>query len=38
LKVDKDLYIKNTPLTKFSDDELLDMIKPDGFIKGEIKR
>ena len=38
LKVDNNLHIKKTPLEKFSDDELLDMIKPDGFIKGEIKR
>ena len=35
LKVDKHLYIKNTPLAKFSDDELRKMIKP-GFVKGLI--
>jgi len=37
LKVDKHLYIKNTPLAKFSDDELRKMVKP-GFINGRIYR
>jgi len=37
LEVGKTLYIKNTPLTKYSDNELREMIKP-GFIKGEIIR
>lgn len=37
LKVHKDLQIWNTELTKYSDDELRDMIKP-GFIKGKIIR
>jgi hypothetical protein len=31
------LYIYGTPLTKYSDEELREMIKP-GFIKGEIVR
>jgi len=38
LKVDKDLYIKNSPLAKLSDSDLFKMIGSDGFIKGEIKR
>ena len=37
LKVGDDLYIYGTPLTKYSDEELREMIKP-GFIKGEIVR
>jgi len=37
LEVGKTLYIKNTPLTKYSDNELREMIKP-GFIKGLIMR
>ena len=37
LEVGKILYIKYTPLTKYSDEELREMIKP-GFIKGEIVR
>jgi hypothetical protein len=31
------LNIRYTPLTKYTDDELREMIKP-GFIKGEIYR
>jgi hypothetical protein len=31
------LHIANTPLTKYSDDELREMVKP-GFIKGSIIR
>ena len=38
LKIGGNLIIFKTPLTKFSDDELLDMIKPDGYIKGKISR
>jgi hypothetical protein len=37
LEVGKILYIKYTPLTKYSDEEVREMIKP-GFIKGEIIR
>ena len=37
LKVGGDLYIKYSELTKYSDDELREMIKP-GFINGEILR
>jgi hypothetical protein len=31
------LYINTTPLTKYTDEELREMIKP-GFIKGTIHR
>jgi len=37
LKVRGDLHIKNTELTKYSDDELREIIQP-GFIKGKIIR
>jgi hypothetical protein len=37
LQVGSSLYIGDTPLTKYSDDELREMVKP-GFIKGEIWR
>jgi hypothetical protein len=37
LQVGSSLYIGETPLKKYSDDELRGMIKP-GFIKGEIWR
>ena len=37
LKVGGNLYIYNTPLTKYSDNELREMVKL-GFIKGEIHR
>ena len=37
LYVDGDLNIRYTPLTKYTDEELRDMVKP-GFIKGEIYR
>ena len=37
LKVGGDLYIHATPLTKYLDDDLRQMVKP-GFIKGEIYR
>ena len=37
LKVGGDLYINSTPLTKYSDDDLRQMVKP-GFIKGNIIR
>jgi hypothetical protein len=37
LEVGGDLYIKSTPLTKYLDNELREMVKP-GFIKGEIYR
>jgi hypothetical protein len=31
------LYIYSTPLTKYLDNELREMVKP-GFIKGKIRR
>jgi len=37
LKVGGDLYIENTPLEKYSDKKLIEMIKP-GFINGKIFR
>jgi hypothetical protein len=37
LKVDGYLIINNTPLEKYTDDELREMIQP-GFIEGEIYR
>jgi hypothetical protein len=37
LKVAGWLYIVDTKLTKYTDDELREMVKP-GFIKGEIRR
>ena len=37
LEVGNNLYIGKTPLTKYSDEELREMIKP-GFIKGKIVR
>jgi hypothetical protein len=37
LQVGSSLYIGETPLEKYSDDELREMVKP-GFIKGEIWR
>jgi hypothetical protein len=37
LKVGGDLYIHATPLTKYLDDDLRQMVKP-GFIKGIIYR
>ena len=37
LKVGKILYIKNSPLTKYTDQELREMVKP-GFIKEKIVR
>ena len=37
LKVGGSLYIKNTKLTKYLDNELREMVKP-GFIKGKIFR
>jgi hypothetical protein len=37
LKVGGNLYIFKTNFTKFSDDEIRDMIKP-GFIGGKIMR
>jgi hypothetical protein len=37
LKVGGHLHIYNTPLEKYSDNELREMIYP-GFIKGEIRR
>jgi hypothetical protein len=38
LKVDGDLSITNNPLAKLSDDDILSMIEPDGYITGEIIR
>jgi hypothetical protein len=38
LKVWDSLYIADSPLAKLSDEALLNMIKPDGFIKGKIFR
>ena len=37
LQVGSSLYIDETPLTKYSDDELREMVKP-GYIKGDIIR
>ena len=37
LEVGENLYIKNTQLIKYTDEELKEMIKP-GFIKGKIVR
>jgi len=37
LKVGNSLFIGDTPLEKYTDDELREMVKP-GFIKGKIKR
>jgi hypothetical protein len=37
LEVGGDLYILDTKLQKYTDDELREMIKP-GYIKGEIRR
>ena len=37
LEVGNNLYIGKTPITKYTDDELIEMIKP-GFIKGKIVR
>ena len=37
LEVGEHLFIGKTPLTKYSDEELREMIKP-GFIKGKIVR
>ena len=37
LKVGGYLYIYSTPLTKYLDNELREMVKP-GFIKGKIRR
>jgi len=36
LKVDGDLSITKSPLAKLSDETILSMIEPDGYIKGEI--
>jgi hypothetical protein len=36
LKVDGRLIISNTPLAKLSDETILSMIEPDGYINGEI--
>ena len=38
LKVEGDLYLANTPLAKYTDGELLEMIGSNGCIKGIIKR
>jgi hypothetical protein len=38
LKVWGTLYIAQSPLAKLSDEVLLNMIKPDGFIKRKIFR
>jgi hypothetical protein len=37
LKVGENLYIKNSPLTKYSDHEIIKMIAP-GYIQGKIDR
>jgi hypothetical protein len=37
LEVGNHIYIAKTPLKKYSDNELREMIKP-GFIKGKIYR
>jgi hypothetical protein len=36
LKVEGDLYIKNTPLVEKSNEEIKAMVGPTGFIKGNI--
>jgi hypothetical protein len=36
LKVGGNLYIYRTKFTEISDDELVNMIRPNGYIKGEI--
>ena len=39
LKVEGNLYIDNTPIAnKYSNDEIRDMVKPDGYILGQIYR
>jgi hypothetical protein len=38
LKVDGDLSIENNPLAKISDEAILSMIEPDGYIAGDIIR
>jgi hypothetical protein len=38
LKVDGDLSITNNPLAKLSDETILSMIEPDGYINGDIIR
>jgi len=39
LKVEGNLYIDNTPIAnKYSNDEIRDMVKPDGYILGQINR
>ena len=38
LQVDGDLSIENSPLAKLSDEAILSMIEPDGYISGEIIR
>jgi len=37
LEVGRNLYIDDSPLIKYSDNQLREMIRP-GFIKGEIFR
>ena len=38
LKVERDLHIVKTPLAKLSDEKIREMVKPDGYIKGNIER
>jgi hypothetical protein len=38
LQVDGDLSITNNPLAKLSDETILSMIEPDGYINGDIIR
>ena len=38
LKVDGDLSITKSPLAKLSDEAILSMIEPDGYINGDIIR
>jgi hypothetical protein len=38
LKVKRDLHIVKTPLAKLSDEKIREMVKPDGYIKGNIER
>jgi hypothetical protein len=38
LQVDNDLSITNSPLAKLSDEAILSMIEPDGYINGDIIR
>jgi len=38
LKVGENLLIYDTPLAKLSETEILNMIEPDGYVMGKIKK